>query len=258
MTEHADRRPPSGPRRGPVEPLSHQAWHRIETAVFTRLDAAAVPWSLTPGPLHSYAAPRNDRPLRLHWATSIGLALASAAAAASALHYLRPPPVLEAGLPAELGSPTPPAPARAPQPPMMSLSVSLQPITPQPITPQPMAPATRRAPLPPAHLVPVPPARPSARRELDRPARSDRERLFARAASLETANAPLALALYLSLAGGDDAWAANALYAAARLEIDRGLREAGSGHLDEYLARFPEGENAVDVSGLRRRARPSP
>jgi hypothetical protein len=75
--------------------------------------------------------------------------------------------------------------------------------------------------------------------------------LFERAARLESADAPLALALYLSLAAGDDEWAANALYAAARLEIDRGLYQAGAEHLTEYLARFPRGENSIDVRGLR-------
>jgi hypothetical protein len=98
-------------------------------------------------------------------------------------------------------------------------------------------------------------ARPSPRRE---PAeqtspRSDREHLFERAASLESADAPLALAMYLSLASGHDDWAANALYAAARLEIDRGLIDAGVEHFSEYLARFPRGENVVDVRRLRQR-----
>src|SRR5690349_1422714 len=85
--------------RGVVEPLSSQAWQRVESAVFARLDAAVVPWSLAPEPLHSYAAPRADRSLRLHWATSVGLALVSAAASASALHLTRPPPRIEAGAP---------------------------------------------------------------------------------------------------------------------------------------------------------------
>jgi hypothetical protein len=59
--------------------------------------------------------------------------------------------------------------------------------------------------------------------------------------------------MYLSLASGHDDWAANALYAAARLEIERGLIDAGAEHLTEYLARFPRGENVVDVRGLRQR-----
>src|SRR5438128_2423521 len=94
--------------RGPVEPLSPQAWQRVESAVFSRLESA-MPWSLAP--LHSYAAPRADRSPRLHWATSVGLALASAAAAASVLHYARPAPRLEGGPPAELGMPARPGPA---------------------------------------------------------------------------------------------------------------------------------------------------
>jgi hypothetical protein len=232
--------------RGMVEPLSSQAWQRVESAVFSRLDAAAVPWSLAPGPMHSYAASRADRSLRLHWATSVGLALASAAAAASVLHLTRPPPRIEAGPPAELVTHAQPGPIA---PPIEGAARPSEPMpTPLPAPgPAPAAAATSSA--------PAPLARPSARREpAERtPPSSDRERLFERAASLESADAPLALALYLSLASDSDDWAANALYAAARLEIDRGLHDAGAQHLTEYLVRFPRGENVLDVRGLRQR-----
>jgi hypothetical protein len=254
MTErHVDVRNASALGRGLVEPLSPQAWQRVESAVFARLDAASVPWSLTPEPFHSYAAPRPDRSLRLHWATSVGLALASAAAAASVLHLTRPPPHIEAGPPSELVMPAQPSPGlpaveragRASE--AQRLGVPRAPLA----APEPAAPASTAAP----PSAPASLARSAARRQP--PARtappSDRERLFERAASLESANAPLALALYLSLASGDDDWAANALYAAARLEIDRGLHDAGAQHLTEYLARFPRGENVVDVRGLRQR-----
>jgi hypothetical protein len=261
MTERdVDVRRGCAPGRGVVEPLSSQAWQRVESAVFARLDAAAVPWSLSPEPLHSYAAPLSDRSLRLHWATSVGLALASAAAAASVLHLTRPPPRVEAGPPAELVMPA--------QPSLASPAIELAGHASGPVLPRvPMLEAAPRVIQPalaapsrasdrsfsgaPAQL-----AQPTTRREPSErtPALSDRERLFERAASLESADAPLALALYLSLASGNDDWAANALYAAARLEIDRGLHDAGAQHLREYLARFPRGENVVDVRGLRQRA----
>jgi hypothetical protein len=268
---------------GSVEPLSPQAWQRVESAVFARLDAAAVPWSLAPAPLNSYAAPRPESSLRLHWATSVGLALASAAAAASVLHLMRPPPQLEAGTPAELVMPatlapalsavertpvggpapvsepawaTPPVQLRplmldanplASEPSHVNLASrgsgrALAPAAGDPVRPRLMRPSTESAPA----------ARPSGRREHEPPP-LDREGLFERAASLEAADAALALTLYLSLASGEDDWAANALYAAARLEIDRGRHDAGAAHLAEYLARFPRGENVVDVRGLRRR-----
>jgi hypothetical protein len=249
MTErNFELRPGGGLGRGMVEPLSPQAWQRVESAVFTRLDMAALPWSLAPEPAHSYAAPRSDRSLRLHWATSVGLALASAAAAASVLHLMRPPAPIEAGPPAELVMPVQPAPAPDTEPTLTA--------APPRASGRGMAPPVASEPsgsLPPG--APAQPARPSPRRESpERPhPRSDREHLFERAASLESADAPLALAMYLSLASGHDDWAANALYAAARLEIDRGLIDAGAEHFSEYLARFPRGENVVDVRRLRQR-----
>lgn len=249
MTDDRSRRP-SGLRRRPVEPLSPQAWHRVEAGVFSRLDASAVPWSLAPMPLGSYAAPRPERPVGLHWAASVGLALVSAAAAASTLHMLKPPPALEGTTPAELTLPAKPAPLPEP-----ALPASERPVSTAPSEAGQLPTSSAAAgPSRPSAVGPLraePTARAPARRELHERVRSDRERLFERAASLESANAPLALALYLSLAGGEDAWAANALYAAARLEIDRGLRDTGAEHLAEYLVRFPAGENAVDVRGLR-------
>jgi hypothetical protein len=94
------------------------------------------------------------------------------------------------------------------------------------------------------------PRRPRADRAA---AGSDRERRFDRAASLESNDPAQALEVYLGLARGADAWAANALYAAARLELDRGDRSSGARLLEDYLERFPEGENSVDVQELRSR-----
>jgi hypothetical protein len=83
--------------------------------------------------------------------------------------------------------------------------------------------------------------------------RSDRESRFDRAAGLESENAAEALDLYIGLARGEDAWAANALYAAARLELDQGDRATGARLLGEYRERFPHGENIADVEALRAR-----
>lgn len=251
MTEHAGVRRVSGLGRAPVEPLSPQAWQRVEASVFARLEAAAVPWSLAPAPRSSFVA-RPDRALHLHWTTSVGLALASAAAV-SALHLFRSPSGVEAGLPAELvvparsGALLRPASTPAAQPPASG------PATSPAVTAQ-LAPPSRGVQLAAPPLVSSSPAR-RTRGEAPRAAASSdsRERLFERAALLESADARQALELYLSLATGADAWAANALYAAARLEVDRGLLDAGSEHLHEYLARFADGENAVDVRGLLRR-----
>jgi hypothetical protein len=71
------------------------------------------------------------------------------------------------------------------------------------------------------------------------------------AARIERSDPSRALRAYLALARGDDAWAQNALYAAGRLQIDRGARADGARLLDEYLRRFPRGSNAQDARALR-------
>jgi hypothetical protein len=55
---------------------------------------------------------------------------------------------------------------------------------------------------------------------------------------------------YRRLAAGRGAWAANALYAAARLSLDRGDRTTASQLAHAYLARFPRGANAADARAL--------
>ena len=68
-----------------------------------------------------------------------------------------------------------------------------------------------------------------------------------------------ALRTYLDLARGSDAWAQNALYAAGRLDADRGARQDAVRLLEEYLRRFPRGSNAQDARALRDSLlRPSP
>lgn len=81
------------------------------------------------------------------------------------------------------------------------------------------------------------------------PVPSSRER-FESAAALERRDPDRALALYRELAAGSDAWAANALYAQARLELELGRRAAAKRLLAEYLRRFPRGPNAEDAREL--------
>jgi hypothetical protein len=75
--------------------------------------------------------------------------------------------------------------------------------------------------------------------------------MYESAARMESQNPEGALALYRKVAAGSGAWAANALYAAGRLQADRGRRGEAARLLDEYLARFPSGPNARDAKDLR-------
>jgi TolA-binding protein len=71
------------------------------------------------------------------------------------------------------------------------------------------------------------------------------------AAQLERSDPSRALRLYTDLSRGSDAWAQNALYAAGRLQADRGARGDAARLLEEYLRRFPRGSNAQDARALR-------
>jgi ferric-dicitrate binding protein FerR (iron transport regulator) len=79
-----------------------------------------------------------------------------------------------------------------------------------------------------------------------------RER-FERASRLEASQPELALALYGELARSGGAWAANALYAQARLELERGSFATSRGLLARYIERYPKGLNIDDVRALLRR-----
>jgi FecR protein len=87
------------------------------------------------------------------------------------------------------------------------------------------------------------------------PAESDARRasnqvLFELAAQLEVRDPTTALSIYGQIAAGDDAWAASALFASARLEAERN-RPRGARELSEtYLRRFPRGPNADDARAL--------
>ena len=108
----------------------------------------------------------------------------------------------------------------------------------------PLAAPPSPAPPPPAAAVktpdptPAPPPPPSAQEQ------------YESAAKMEGRNPEGALAIYRNIAVGQGPWAANALYAAGRLEADRGHRADAQRLLREYLARFPHGPNAVDARDL--------
>jgi len=77
-----------------------------------------------------------------------------------------------------------------------------------------------------------------------------RRALFESAARLESSRPAAALSQYGELARGTDPWAANALYAAGRLQMDRGMHEQARRTLGAYLERFPTGANAGDARDL--------
>jgi hypothetical protein len=74
--------------------------------------------------------------------------------------------------------------------------------------------------------------------------------LFELAAQLEVRDPVAALRIYGELAGGDDGWAAGALFAAARLEAERGQGPQARASCESYLQRFPRGPNADDARAL--------
>jgi hypothetical protein len=76
--------------------------------------------------------------------------------------------------------------------------------------------------------------------------------LFELAAQLEIRDPEAALRIYGELASGpqDDGWAASALFAAARLEAERGHADRAHELATSYLERFPRGPNADDARTL--------
>lgn len=101
---------------------------------------------------------------------------------------------------------------------------------------------------PPAVETSAPPPTPA-------PAPPPSQEIFEDAARLERTNPDEAAAAYRQLAGGGSAWAPNALFALARLEIDRGNRTEGVRLLNDYLTAYPRGMNALDARELLRRLR---
>lgn len=70
------------------------------------------------------------------------------------------------------------------------------------------------------------------------------------AASLEASDPEAAIAIYRELARKRGPWAANALYARARLEVERGNVKVARKLLRRYLERYRRGANAADAKAL--------
>jgi hypothetical protein len=81
------------------------------------------------------------------------------------------------------------------------------------------------------------------------------QELYEAAARMEGQNPDGALGIYRRLSSGSGPWAANALYAAGRLQADRGRKADAQRLLGEYLTRYPNGANAGDARDLLARVR---
>ena len=92
---------------------------------------------------------------------------------------------------------------------------------------------------------PAPPAPPAP------PVRTiSAQQRFEDAARLERSDPEAALRAYAALASGDSTWAANALFASARLESERARVPQARRLLETYLERFPRGINAEDARDM--------
>lgn len=80
---------------------------------------------------------------------------------------------------------------------------------------------------------------------------------FEQASALERKEPDRALGLYRAISReGSGSWNQNALFAAARLQADRGQKEGAIASLEEYLRRYPSGANADDAKSLLKLLRP--
>lgn len=93
-----------------------------------------------------------------------------------------------------------------------------------------------------------------AAREVGAAALTARER-FERAARLEASDPDAAAAIYSALSREGGPWAAPALYAQARLAVERGHAAAAERLLRRYLELHPDGANAADARELLDRRR---
>jgi hypothetical protein len=84
------------------------------------------------------------------------------------------------------------------------------------------------------------------------------KRRYEKAAGLEATDPAAAIEIYRELARGKSPWAANALFAQARLELDRGHRAEAVRLLQLYLRRYPDGYNAIDARALLETAERAP
>jgi ferric-dicitrate binding protein FerR (iron transport regulator) len=94
-----------------------------------------------------------------------------------------------------------------------------------------------------------PPASRIGSSSMKRTAAADRAR-FERATRLESAEPAKALRIYGELSARSGPWAANALYAAGRLELERGNLGRARTLLKRYLKRYPDGANVSDAKAL--------
>lgn len=84
------------------------------------------------------------------------------------------------------------------------------------------------------------------------PAEPTPKERYAAAARLESSDPAAALAIYRRLVREGGPWAANALFAQGRLELDRGNKARARSLLERYLRRYPSGLNARDARSLLR------
>jgi hypothetical protein len=88
-----------------------------------------------------------------------------------------------------------------------------------------------------------------------RAAAADRARArFERATHLESAEPAKALRIYRELSARRGPWAAIALYAAGRLELERGNLGRARTLLKRYVKRYPDGANVSDAKALLARS----
>ena len=144
------------------------------------------------------------------------------------------------------------APPAEPVPPPVPAAAAPDPEV--PAAPPEAAPAPARAHRParpgsPAHAADGGDARPEPPAHLPGPAVDRDAAEYDRLAALEATSPDAALTGYLALARGTSRWADPALFAAARLAVDRHDARAET-LLGIYLQRFPSGANAADAQQL--------
>lgn len=98
---------------------------------------------------------------------------------------------------------------------------------------------------------PEPDPNPDPVLDLDLEPEPDPAALFSRAAALERTAPDRADALYARIERAGGPWAANALFARARLDAERGRDPRARRALERYLRRYPGGPNAADARRLQ-------
>jgi hypothetical protein len=146
-------------------------------------------------------------------------------------------------------SPNPPesAPARAPAVSERQATASESGPTPKP---EMIPPAPEVSPIEPAAPAAVEPAPLVAAPSPAAPVRSSERERFETASKLESTRPTAALAIYSELSRGSGPWAANALYASGRLELERGQKSRAKQLLELYGRRFPTGQNTEEARRL--------